>query len=149
MYKLNEEVVFNKKDLDIIINTTSAVGNEKISEILKNIDEESVKLVKIGYDFALKMMRSMVDSCINDTLNKTNTTQTAPDKVEAEELPPADFVPNIASDDVAETVEPEELNEKSPMEVDTSKCSQDASCCEECDAFAVGACDEHNTTESE
>ena len=48
MLKVNGNVVFDKKDLDVIVNTTESVGNEKISSELKELDEASIKLVKIG-----------------------------------------------------------------------------------------------------
>lgn len=106
MLKVNGNVVFDKKDLDVIVNTTESVGNEKISAELKDIDEASIKLVKLGYDFACRMIRSMITACIDENTEKISNIDVPQAVVEIEEIPPENSVDLTADEsEVLETVD--------------------------------------------
>lgn len=106
MLKVNGNVVFDKKDLDVIVNTTESVGNEKISAELKDIDEASIKLVKLGYDFACRMIRSMITACIDENTEKISNIDAPQAVVETEEIPPENSVDLTADEsEVLEAVD--------------------------------------------
>ena len=168
MLKVNGNVVFDKKDLDVIVNTTESVGNEKISSELKELDEASIKLVKIGYDFACRMIRSMINACIDENTDKIGNIDAPQAVVETEEIPPSNAVDLTADDsEVLETVDcdacdampcdaVEDLNEDCCDEAaedwnedpgEECGCDSNECCCKASDEECCGHCESSKVTQ--
>lgn len=167
MLKVNGNVVFDKKDLDVIVNTTESVGNEKISAELKDIDEVSIKLVKLGYDFACRMIRSMITACIDENTEKISNIDVPQAVVETEEIPPENSVDLTADEsEVLETVdcdtlpydytdEPDKCDEaaedwnedRCEDAEEACECDSEECCCKASDEECCGHCESNKVTQ--